>query len=213
MDESRLKDWEPLFRHALKILDAAEANLATSFTWSFGGGTVLMLKYGHRYSRDVDIFLRDPQFIGHMTPRLSPTAEDVTDQYEEGHEFVKLRLPNGEIDFIATGWLTDGPFVEEEILNRRVNVETPAEIIGKKIRHRAATFKARDLFDLAVVLDNAPDEISKIAPIVREQRDVLRERVDRHRALLREEFEALDLFQSTKTLDECVAALERALVL
>jgi len=73
MDKSRLRDWEPLFVQALKIIDAAEAIIGP-FSWSFGGGTVLMLRYQHRYSRDVDIFLRDPQFIGHMTPRLSPIA-------------------------------------------------------------------------------------------------------------------------------------------
>ena len=109
MDQDRLRAWEPLFAKAMTIVDAAAANVG-EFTWSFGGGTALMLKYRHRFSKDIDIFLRDPQFICHVTPRLSPVAESVTDQYEEGGEWVKLRLAEGEIDFIAPAGLPRHPF-------------------------------------------------------------------------------------------------------
>ncbi len=209
MDESRLKEWEPLFERALTIVDAAAVNLG-EFTWSFGGGTALMLKYRHRVSKDIDIFLRDPQFIGHVSPRLSPAAEAVTDQYEEGGEWVKLRLPGGEIDFIGTGWLTTTPFQPEEVMGRVVNVETPAEIIAKKVRYRAHTFKARDLFDLATVLDKAPEAIHEIAPIIQAYRSELSERVEKHYPALQEEFEALDLLDTRKTLEDCIGALQRS---
>jgi nucleotidyltransferase AbiEii toxin of type IV toxin-antitoxin system len=212
MDNSRLRDWEPLFVHALKIIDAAEAIIGP-FSWSFGGGTVLMLRYQHRYSRDIDIFLRDPQFIGHMTPRLSPIAEAVSDDYDEQGEFVKLRLPGGEIDFIGTGWLTPDPYHAESLMGRSVNLETPAEIIAKKVLYRAASFKARDLFDLAVVLDNEPDAIREIAPVIREHRALLETRVQKYRAVLREEYEGLDFLDNGKTFDDCIAALARALKL
>jgi hypothetical protein len=79
---------------------------------------VFILEYQHRYSKDIDIFLRDPQFIGH---------------------------------------------------------------------------------------------ISEIAPIIREYRPLLESRVEKHRAVLQEEYEALDLIDSRKTLDDCIVALERAL--
>lgn len=209
MDETRLKEWEPLFRQALTIVDAATVAIG-DFTWSFGGGTALMLKFRHRFSKDIDIFLRDPQFIGHVTPRLSPVAEAITDQYEEGGEWVKLRLPGGEIDFIGTGWLTAYPFKSEKVLGRMVNVETPAEIIGKKVRYRASTFKARDLFDLAIVLDHAPSALHEIAPVFREYRPALLERIEKHRGALQEEFEALDLIDTRWTLDECIDALQRS---
>ena len=146
--------------------------------------------------------------FGYVTPRLSPAAEAITDQYEEAGEYVKLRLPGGEIDFIGTGWLTAHPYVEREVLGRRVNVETPAEIVGKKIRYRALSFKARDLFDLAVVVDNAPDAINEIAPVIREYRPELESRIQNYSAVLQEEFEALDLLDTRKTLDDCVEALK-----
>lgn len=209
MDEDRLKAWEPLFAKAMTIVDAAAANLG-ELTWSFGGGTALMLKYQHRFSKDIDIFLRDPQFIGHVTPRLSQAAEAVTDQYEEGGEWVKLRLPEGEIDFIGTGWLTATPFQAEQVLGRMINVETPAEIIAKKVRYRAQSFKARDLFDLATVLERDPEAIREIAPVIQGYRTALLERVESQRKSLQEEFDALDLLDTRKTLDDCVAALHRS---
>lgn len=209
MDETRLNDWQPLFASALRILDAAAVGLG-EFPWSFGGGTALMLEYRHRYSKDIDIFLRDPQFIGHVSPRLSPAAEAETSDYEEAGEFVKLRLRGGEIDFIATGWLTPEPYRAGTVMGRIVNVETPAEIVGKKIRYRASTFKARDLFDFAVVAERAPDEIARIAPLIREYRPALVERIEKRRDILQEEFDSLDLIDNRRTLDECIAAMYRS---
>lgn len=209
MDESRLKDWEPLFVQAFKVLDEA-ARVLGPFPWSFGGGTALMRTYRHRYSKDIDIFVADPQVIGHLTPRLSAVAEGVTDQYEEGGQWVKLKLPGGEIDFIGTGWLTTTPFREEQVLGQRVNVETDAEIIGKKVHHRADTFKARDLFDVATVMEHAPAEMRVIVPILVAGQQVLEQRIEKSRRALQEEFDALDLIDTSKTLDDCIESLHRA---
>lgn len=117
-----MNHWEPLFAKALGLLDAARIASGQDFPWTFGGGTALMTMYQHRFSKDIDIFVADPQILGHLTPR---------------------RFPEGEIDFIGTGWLTQQPFTVANILGREVKVETPAEIIGKKVYHRADTFKAR----------------------------------------------------------------------
>ena len=35
-----------------------QANLPSSM-WTFGGGTVLMHKFNHRFSKDIDIFFRN----------------------------------------------------------------------------------------------------------------------------------------------------------
>ena len=47
-DLSRPGIWTELFPHALTLMDhlAAQQN----FTWTFGGGTVLMLRINHRES-------------------------------------------------------------------------------------------------------------------------------------------------------------------
>ena len=75
--------------------------------WTFGGGTVLMLRYGHRLSKDIDIFVPDPQYLGFVNPQISDVASDITTEYEEHAQFVKLLLPEGEIDFVVSPNLTD----------------------------------------------------------------------------------------------------------
>lgn len=69
MADDRLRVWEKLFGYALAILDESAAAGAPETGWTFGGGTVLMRRYRHRVSRDVDIFVPDPQWLGYLTPR------------------------------------------------------------------------------------------------------------------------------------------------
>lgn len=92
MADGRLNVWRGLFRRALAIIDAANADQPLRLPWSFGGGTVLMLQYRHRVSRDVDIFLADPQWLGHLSPRLNDKASALTSDYVEQANFVKLIL-------------------------------------------------------------------------------------------------------------------------
>ncbi len=82
-DEERLKTWEILFRRALVLTDEARLAGLPVDEWTFGGGTVLMRRHRHRFSKDIDIFINDTQFIGYLTPRLSPAAEQLTTDYVE----------------------------------------------------------------------------------------------------------------------------------
>ena len=85
--------WEVLFPRALRLVDEIQryGGLADPF-WTFGGGTVLMFRYGHRLSKDIDIFVPDPQHLGYVTPRLSDTAASLTEDYTETGLFVKLQF-------------------------------------------------------------------------------------------------------------------------
>ncbi len=77
---ARDETWKRLFGRALSILDTAVSAGMPAEDWSFGGGTVLMLKHHHRFSKDIDIFVPDPQHLGFLTPRLNDTAEiEMTD--------------------------------------------------------------------------------------------------------------------------------------
>jgi hypothetical protein len=131
VDDARLSLREPLFRHALDIVDAVGRSGQRLGHWSFGGGTVLMRRFRHRVSKDVDIFVPDPQWLGYRTPRLNPIAEEKTAQYVEQAGFLKLYFPQGELDFIVATPVTSSPWESETILGRTILVETPAEIIAK----------------------------------------------------------------------------------
>ncbi|MDR8727721.1 hypothetical protein [Burkholderia pseudomultivorans] len=40
--------WQNLFRHALTLVDEIRKHGTSNPFWTFGGGTVLMLRHGHR---------------------------------------------------------------------------------------------------------------------------------------------------------------------
>ncbi len=204
MAEDRLKIWETLFQRALELIASANAGGARLDDWSFGGGTVLMRRHHHRFSKDIDIFVPDPQYLGLFNPRLSTKAESLTTHYLEQSGFLKLYFPEGEIDFVASAPLTPAPTVVETLFGHAVHVETSTEIIAKKIWHRGIEFTARDIFDLAMVTEKEPDALNEIQPILRDRRKVILERIAGHQAGLRETFEALEILDYQRSFDECV---------
>ena len=52
--------WKDLLPHALSIIEDIEHHGTPNPFWTFGGGTVLMFRYNHRLSKDIDIFVPDP---------------------------------------------------------------------------------------------------------------------------------------------------------
>ena len=135
-----MKTWETLFLHALSIIDAAVAAGARQDGWSFGGGTVLMRRHRHRISKDVDIFVPDPQWLGYLTPRLNARAESLASNYLEQAGFLKLYFDEGEIDFVACTPLTRAPAVVETLFGRDVGVETSSEIMREESLASGSTF-------------------------------------------------------------------------
>ena len=211
MDQERLKIWEILFQRALVLIDSAQDLGPALTTWSFGGGTVLMRRHGHRFSKDIDIFVPDPQWLGYLNPRLNETAEKLTTDYSEAAGSLKLRFAEGEIDFVASQPLTKNATVAEILFGRNVQVETSAEIIAKKIWHRGSRFTARDIFDLATVAEKEPVSILEIKPILQGRRDDVLSRIAAQDAALRETFDALQVLNYRRSFDECVAIVKEVL--
>jgi len=212
MAEERLTTWETLFRRALELIDSVAAAAPPLEDWTFGGGTVLMRRYRHRISKDIDIFIADPQYLPHFSPRVSASAEALTTKYVEQSGFVKLFFPEGEVDFVVSRPPTPHPFVDETVLGRNVRVETSAEIIAKKVQHRGAEFTSRDLFDLALVATKEPGALSAIRHILDERRDAILSRLQTHDAPLRTTFAALATLDFQPPYDECVAIVKRVLL-
>ncbi len=146
--------WGLLFDAAMEIIAQAERTIGGRFIWSFGGGTALMLQIDHRESHDVDLFVDDIQVM----PFLNPLTQEyvlsaVPDDYDtDGTRMMKLIYEDiGEIDFICCADVTDPPNVRTTIRDVEARLETPAEIIGKKILYRGASLQPRDMFDIAAV--------------------------------------------------------------
>jgi hypothetical protein len=196
------KTWEGLFQHALRLVDEIHARGTRHLYWTFGGGTALMRKYKHRLSKDIDIFVPDPQALNYVTPRLSQLAEDLAVHYEETNDFIKLFLPEGEIDFVASPNLTENPYVEEEIFGRKVRVETGAEIVAKKFFHRGNRLLARDLFDIALVAEKEPDDLRKASKFLIRYIDPIKAALAGDLSHLRLQFDAIDKLSYHPTFDQ-----------
>jgi len=210
MAEDRLKIWETLFQRALELIDSVSYAGITLEDWSFGGGTVLMRRHHHRFSKDIDIFVPDPQFLGYLNPRLNTKAESLTAKYVEQANSLKLIFPEGEIDFVASAPLTEDPTITEVLFGRPVQVETSTEIVAKKVWHRGVEFTARDIFDLAMVAEIEPKALWKIEPILNDRRDAVLRRIASQDAFLRDAFAELEVLDYRRSFDECIALLKRA---
>lgn len=153
--------WEPLFDKAMAAIDALPSHLPR-LDWTIGGGTVLMFKYHHRLSRDIDIFITDAQYLTALSPRLNDRVEDLTTRYREDSQHVKLIFDAlGEVDFVAAPRLVANSTQAATLHGRKVLLDKPEEIIAKKCFYRADGFTARDVFDMAVFLAKDPTVVKK----------------------------------------------------
>ena len=197
--------WRGLLQHAFSLVDEIALHGLPQPFWTFGGGTVLMLRYRHRFSKDVDIFVPDPQYLGFVSPRLSDLAESITHDYVEGPGYVKLLRPEGEIDFVASPNLTEAPFEMWSLLGREIRVETAAEIVAKKLWHRGDRATARDLFDLSLVIEREPDALQVAAPFLSRHAKEFVAQLASRRTVLQAQFAAIDTLDYRPTFDEAFA--------
>lgn len=146
MESERIRT-ELLLEKAIKILEYA--NIDNS-QWSMGGGTILMLNYHHRLSKDVDIFVSNTQYFNGLSPKLNNVAEDA-DFYQEGERFISLSYPEGKIDFVKAFQVSDYLPTLKHVFNQNIFVDDDIEIVTKKVFFRGASLHPRDLYDLATV--------------------------------------------------------------
>ncbi|HEX7891695.1 MAG TPA: nucleotidyl transferase AbiEii/AbiGii toxin family protein [Ramlibacter sp.] len=206
-DLTKAGPWAALFASALALTDHLATVMARPI-WTFGGGTVIMLRLDHRHSRDVDLFVPDPQYLGHVTPRLCDVAEQITADYVEAAEYVKLLLPTGEIDIVVGQPLTSEPWEVVEHRGRRILVETNAEILAKKMHHRGNQAKARDLFDLCAVADLDPASIDVAAPFFARHGDAFIAQLKANAGFIEEEFAQIQRMAYKRPFEECLTLAE-----
>lgn len=142
-----MENSEILLTSAVKALESASVS---DTDWAVGGGTVLAHYYNHRLSKDIDIFIKDIQLLGGLSPRFNTETEDALD-YDEETNFISLTYPAGKIDFIAADHLTPFPDKRELFFGQLVYLEDPVEIVTKKLFYRGSDVLPRDIFDLACV--------------------------------------------------------------
>ncbi len=142
--------WDLLLSRALSGLGTLEHLGIGTRHWTFGGGTALMLHVEHRDSKDIDLFVTDPQLLGYLSPRLAGEEVWYADDYAEAANMLKLKYPEGEIDIIVASVVSE---LKPDIYpseGTEIRMEYPVDIILKKLCYRDTGFKPRDIFDTAV---------------------------------------------------------------
>lgn len=154
-------EWRLLLDLALPALDhvfgppsSATAENQTP-DWTLGGGTAIMLHIRHRISHDIDIFVPGTR-LGLFTPATNPAAARISERFQWPGHYLKFERPEGEIDFLSAMLQTKPGFTWSNLRGRPIAVETPEEVIVKKVRFRSHAFTARDAFDLAAVAAARP---------------------------------------------------------
>lgn len=202
-DFTRPGAWQSLLASALTLTDHLHS-VVRNPVWSFGGGTVLMLRLNHRHSKDIDLFVPDPQYLGYFSPRLTDAAEALTTEYQEAAEYIKLHLPTGEIDIVVGTPLTESPWETSQHLGRSICVESCAEIVAKKMHYRGHMAKARDLFDLCAVAELEPEAIEVARPYFTQHQQAFLQRLHEYRDIARNEFERIDRLTYDRSFDYCL---------
>ncbi|RQU87490.1 hypothetical protein DF133_20510 [Burkholderia cenocepacia] len=139
-----------------------------------------------------------------VNPRISDAASDITPNDEEHAGFVKLMLPDGEIDFVVSRNLTSPGYDEWTLMDRVVKVETSAEIVAKKMRHRGDRPTARDLFDLCLVIEREPESLMEAGAFLVRHRDTFLRLLNEHRAFVQPRFDDIRTLGYTPSFDYCV---------
>jgi len=155
-------DWSRLFRVARDLIRQVNSKRLIIDQWTFGGGTAMMLQIDHRESRDVDIFLPDPQLLPFLDPKVRDFKFEIvpSDYKGDGARFLKLAFDGiGQIDFIVDTPKTAVPTIQHVIQGEKTLLETIPEIITKKIVNRGSSLQPRDIFDIAAAGEQYSDAL------------------------------------------------------
>ena len=156
--------WKRILASAVAIFDDLKHKGFGNPDVVIGGGTVLMFRFEHRLSRDIDFFMHDVQWLSLLTPRLNDTTAAMVTDYVEQANGIKLVLPHGDIDFVVSGDVTDARPVETlDFMGRTFLLEQTEEILAKKLYYRAARFQSRDVFDMTAAIEF--DRLSAVAAV------------------------------------------------
>jgi len=129
-------------------------------------------------------------------PEPRPKRTNLHEKYDYPEE--------GEVDFVAAPNLTDAAWERWEIQGRPVRVETAAKVIAKKMYHRGDRATARDLFDLAMVVEREPEALAAAAPFLMRHRDRFLAQIGRPGAGFVATFEAIAATGYRPSLAHCV---------
>src|SRR3974377_289039 len=85
-----LAPWQLLLHKTVEGLARLRAAGQPIPQWVLGGGTALMIHARHRLSKDIDVFIDDPQYLSFLSPRLAGEGIWECKAYEESANHLRL---------------------------------------------------------------------------------------------------------------------------
>jgi len=125
----------------------------------FGGGTALSIYYfQHRLSFDIDLFLVDQQYLSYFSPKhwIEDTNNFNPSEYIDTHNHIGVVSSNNiKVDILVDS-SSDSILIDttKTVFPFDIRVESIEDILAKKIVFRKKDNKARDIFDIAVAIQN-----------------------------------------------------------
>ena len=112
----------------------------------------------------MDIFIYDAQLINYINPQIF--FEDIEDEIDDymcmSHQINMITKDGIYVNILSVENLNPNKKDVLELNNNSILVETPEEIIAKKIIFRKNENKIRDLFDIAIAIHNDNDFLNKL---------------------------------------------------
>lgn len=195
-----MSNWHLLLSRTIIGLEQLKQQGHAVPEWVLGGGTALMLHANHRFSKDIDAFIDDPQYLGIMSPKVTEVWSCRT--WDEAAHYLKLTYTEGEIDFIVSNPLSrlGTDTFEIDLTNlpaaRKISIEVehPAEVALKKMHYRPTMLKPRDIFDIAVADSIGHDALVENLSTISDKKNALIKRLDNvDRKFLQAELAELDI--------------------
>ncbi len=132
--------------------------------WRLGGGTLLAARWRHRRSTDVDIFLPESSGIAALDPRWNPTFAEAMSavgatKVEVQDRSLKFAFPAGRVEITQLDLKPTEAPTSALIEGRHVAVYHNRQILTGKLYGRGRRLPARDIFDVAVAMQQDPDAL------------------------------------------------------
>ena len=159
-DRGQYRLWLPPSAMKLyeKVALGKDLGLCIPGTTFIGGGTILVAKWRHRTSKDIDIFRKAPEWEESVEKaRIDQWLERINERPLEKKttgSFSKVEWKEGDTDFGQTPFLRPNA-ARDPIVGTVLTACTTEEILAGKIAGRAIV-PLRDVYDLAVAILKEP---------------------------------------------------------
>ena len=152
-----------------ELIQDIEGKVTIQNWWVFGGGTALSIFYfNHRKSFDIDIFVNESQVFDFLDPKWYIDESMIFDSYDYRFDGANKHLKLRTKDHIKVDFLVNEAVIKKPIKNNLLDLdfdlyyESVEDIIAKKVKYRKEDNLTRDIFDLAVSIEDNEEILTNL---------------------------------------------------